>query len=452
MKKKNKIISLILIIISIIGLIITLWCASKDLTSISNPMPPRSIKLSSLYIIIITILITSISLISIYLIKPHNFYKNTDKLIIYILENIIIITLSTIIIVNTTNKYILNNNNKYYPNNNETKNSITLDKSNIASSNTIDLSKETTSITITNPGSYTITGVSTYPLIIDTSGIVELILDNVNITTSNTATIIGLNAEEITITLKEGTTNTLSDGGSSEYDGCIFSNANLIFNGTGTLIVNGLQEEGEGIATEAKDITFNGGNYQITSNDDGINAGGDGATITINDGSFYINASGDGIDSNKDAIINGGTIFVIGSDTGGDSGIDTDEGYTINGGLVIALGSDMIETPKDTSTQNTLAFVLDNSISKDTIVSLLKDDELVVSFEAPKSFKTIIISTPELTNDTYSIYTDGTNSGTLNNGIYSSGTYELGNILSINNNTTFTITKKINVFGNTERR
>ena len=40
------------------------------------------------------------------------------------------------------------------------------------------------------------------------------------------------------------------------------------------------------IATEAKNITFNNGTYIITSNDDGINAGGDGATITINDGTI----------------------------------------------------------------------------------------------------------------------------------------------------------------------
>lgn len=54
--------------------------------------------------------------------------------------------------------------------------------------------------------------------------------------------------------------------------------------GEGKLIVNGRQEEGEGIATEAKNITINSGVYEITSNDDGINAGGNGATITLNGG------------------------------------------------------------------------------------------------------------------------------------------------------------------------
>lgn len=451
MKRKKKIISIIVIIISLIGLIFTIYHAKNNLSvNHSFGMPP-SIKLTTTYILLIITFISSISLISTRLLMSEDFPQNKDKIIIYLLENIIIITILTIITTIITNKYILNNQNNNSPNN-ENKTTINLDKSNIVTSSTIDLTNESTSVTISKSGTYTITGTTSYPLIIDTTDSVELILDNVTITTETTATIIGLNASSITVTLKDNTTNTLSDNGSSEYDGCIFSNAPLIFEGSGTLIINGRQEEGEGIATEAKDITFNGGTYQITSVDDGINAGGDGATITINDGVFYINASGDGIDSNKNAIINGGTIFVIGSDTGGDSGIDTDEGYVINGGFIVALGSDMIETPDTSSTQNTLAFVLDNSISKDTLVSLLKEDELVVSFTAPKSFKTIIISTPSLTTSSYKLYTDGTNTGTLINGIYQNGTYTKGNILSINNQNTFTLTDTISIFGSTERR
>ncbi len=241
--------------------------------------------------------------------------------------------------------------------------------------------------------------------------------------------------------------NKLTDGGNSNYDGCIYSNGELIFTGNGTLYVNGEQNEGEGIATEAQNITFNSGTYIVASNDDGINAGGNGATITFNGGTFYINAGGDGIDSNKDAIINGGTIFVIGSDTGGDAGIDTDDGYVINGGIVIALGSDMIEVPMDTSKQKVIAFSLDSVISKDTIITLMKDDEVIVSFEAPKNFKTIIISTDEIDDGEYSLYSGGYNSGTLVNGIYTDGIYTLGNIINVNSNTIFNVSGIINLFG-----
>lgn len=271
-----------------------------------------------------------------------------------------------------------------------------------------------------------------------------MVLDNVTISNSKTAAIVGLNAKKITINLKDDTINTLSDGGNSNYDGCIFSNSELLFTGDGKLIVNGNQNEGEGIATEAQDITFNSGTYEITSNDDGINAGGNGATITINAGTFYINASGDGIDSNKDAIINGGTIFVIGSDIGGDAGIDTDDGYIINGGLVLALGSDMIETPLNTSGQNTLALTLDMAINKDNMVSIYKGGKLFLSFVAPKSFKTIIVSSTSLDTGTYTLYYGSNNSS--NYGIIAN-TSTKENMITINGTINFSVSKTVNYYG-----
>ena len=44
-------------------------------------------------------------------------------------------------------------------------------------------------------------------------------------------------------------------------------------------------------------------------------------------------------------IINGGTIYTMGSSVGGDAGIDIDGKFEINGGEVIALGSDMLQNP-----------------------------------------------------------------------------------------------------------
>ena len=57
---------------------------------------------------------------------------------------------------------------------------------------------------------------------------------------------------KITITLEDDSENTLSDGGNSSYDGCIFSNAELEFNGTGSLTINGNQTTSEGIVIEGK--------------------------------------------------------------------------------------------------------------------------------------------------------------------------------------------------------
>lgn len=354
-------------------------------------------------------------------------------------------------ILTTASIYIYNNVltvNSTNPNEVESdKETPTLNENNVIEEGNINLDTISSDVTINTSGTYTFSGNFSNSIIVDASNEeVELVLSNVNITNENTAAIIVLNAELVTITLDEESENTLSDGGNSSYDGCIYSNSKLVFNGLGTLTINSNQSEGEGIATETQDITFNGGTYIITSNDDGINAGGDGGTITINDGVFYINAGGDGIDSNKDAIINGGTIFVVGSDAGGDSGIDTELGYTVNGGTLVALGTDMIETPTETSTQNTLAFVLEEKINANTIVTLLKDDESIFSFESPKSFKTIIISSDSLIASDYELYTGGSNSGELSMGFYKESNYVKGNIIKINGISTFTIQNTINLY------
>lgn len=388
-----------------------------------------------------------ISLSLIYIIMSlidSTFYKNTDRLIIYVLSNIILIYLLYIGNIKLVGNYKMG----LLAEENTSKEEIKLDKNETIKPGTIELSDYDTDITITKGGTYELKGLFTNSIIIDADKEeIELVLAGVNITNEDTATIVGLSAKNITINLKEDTENTLTDGGNSKYDACIYSEAELIFKGKGKLTVNGNQQEGEGIATETKDITIEDGTYVITSNDDGINAGGDGATITINGGTIYIDASGDGIDSNKDAIINGGTIFVMGSDTGGDAGIDTDGGYTINGGTVIALGSDMLETPSKKSKQNTIAFTLEQKIDKNTIVTLMKKDQVIVSFEVPKSFKTLLISDKLLTEGEYELYLDGTNSGKKEYGIYNGGSYTKGTLVKIDDKTTFSVTGIVNTFG-----
>ena len=414
------------------------------------------------YLILFGIESLTLSIIVLYLIMSgfnkknlKETFANSDKILIYILGIIILTSVLTFTENLVANKFKDNpnvNDNSNQGMGADDKEDVVLDESNTLTSNTINLSNQKTDVTITSSGTYTFSGDFSNSIIVDAEGQdVKIVLDGVNITNDKTATIIGLNANKITITLNEGTTNTLTDGGNSNYDGCIYSEAELVFEGEGKLIVNGNQNDGEGIATEAMNMTFNGGTYIVTSNDDGLNAGGDGATITINDGTFYINASGDGIDSNKDAIINGGTIFVIGSDVGGNAGIDTDKGYTINGGVVVALGSDMLETPKESSSQKVIAFTLDNIIAKNTPVTLMKDEEEIISFEAPKNFKTIIISTKTLKDGEYELYTGGSNLGTLENGIYQNSNYSKGEKVLINSENTFIINGIINLFGNNKR-
>ena len=272
----------------------------------------------------------------------------------------------------------------------------------------IDLSDYSSNITIEDAGEYTLTGEFNNTLFINAKETVTLNLNNVTVKNDITATIANISSNDLVIKLLENTTNTLSDGGSSEYDGCIYSLGNLTIEGTGVLNVYGNQVEGEGIATETKDITINGGTINIESEDDGMNAGGDGGTITINEGKIYIKAKGDGIDSNKNLVINGGYIYTIGSSTGGDAGIDTDEGFSINGGTVIALGSDMLEKPDSSSSQKSICIQLSNKISANTTISLQNEnEEEIISFETAEEFATLIISTSNITNGKYYLYANG---------------------------------------------
>lgn len=274
--------------------------------------------------------------------------------------------------------------------------------------NNINLNEYSENINITKGGEYNITGEFKNSIIVDSTEKVKLNLNNVTIDSQITAAIANKNKGELVINLLENTTNILKDNGSSEFDGCIFSEGKITIEGDGTLKVYGNQVEGEGIAAETNDITINGGNIYIESADDGLNSGGDGGIITINDGNIFIKANGDGIDSNKDLIINGGTVYTIGSSIGGDAGIDTDGRFEINGGEVIALGSDMLQKPDNNSKQKYVSYTLKNKISNGSNVSL-KDSKgnEIISFEAKEDFRTLIVSSSKLTNETYYFYVNG---------------------------------------------
>ena len=238
-----------------------------------------------------------------------------------------------------------------------------VDAGETVNSKEINLSEYDSNLTINEAGTYTLTGSFKYSVVVNAPGDVTLILNGVNIESTLTAAIANGGTNALTIKLADNTVNNLSDGGSSEYDGCIFSYGKLTIEGNGTLNVNGKQEDGEGIATKSCDLVINSGTINISSQDDGLNAGGSGGSITINGGTIYIKANGDGIDSNGALTINGGSVYTIGSSEGGDAGIDTDEGFYFNGGEVIALGSDMLEKPEATSKQKSVCFELQTKVS-----------------------------------------------------------------------------------------
>ena len=262
-----------------------------------------------------------------------------------------------------------------------TDNSSSATNESVVSGQAINLSEYSDDARITAGGEYVLTGEINSSVIVDSAEDVVLKLNGATISASRASAIASVGRGGLTIEIVDGTDNTLSDGGDSEWDGCIFSNGPLTINGNGKLTIYGRQNDGEGIATKSAPITINGGGIYIESNDDGLNTGGDGGTITINDGTITIKAGGDGIDSNQNLVINGGTVIVI--------------------------GSDMLETPSRNSKQNVLAFNLPNVINNGVKMSLVDtSNDVIVGFVAQENFRTLIISSPKLVNGNYALHAD----------------------------------------------
>ncbi len=194
--------------------------------------------------------------------------------------------------------------------------------------------------TITEEGSYTLTGNAGRIVIdADKKAKIELILDGASLTAQNTAAIYIKEADKVTITLANGSVNTVISSGAFEaidensIDGAIFSKGDLVIAGEGSLRVlsdagNGIVSkddlrftggtigvEAAGHALEGKDaVEVNGGSFTLTAGKDGIRSENDEdaakGVISITDGSFAITADGDGLFASSALEIEDGTFAV----------------------------------------------------------------------------------------------------------------------------------------------
>ena len=190
-------------------------------------------------------------------------------------------------------------------------------------------------LTVTEAGTYILSGSTTGGVTINADGLnVRLVLNGVTISSTKTAGIYVIAADNTVIQTQSGTTNTVSDASTrddAEVDGAIYSADDLILQGEGTLIVKA--NYADGIAGK-DDLKINAGTYQITSVDDGIR-GRD--SVVINGGTFTIDAAGDGIKATNDTdaakgytYIHDGT-FTIKS---GDDAIKAETKLVVDGGNI----------------------------------------------------------------------------------------------------------------------
>lgn len=185
-------------------------------------------------------------------------------------------------------------------------------------------------------------------------GKVVLNLEGLTLSNSSAAPIyVEAIGNEVQISAKNGTTNTISDGTShtdtyvdsdgntNTVNGAIFSRDDLKLKGKGTLIVNGNTEDG---IVCKNDLKIWNGNITVNAADDGIR-GNDSVRIGDPDAADYSSLSvtvntnngssgGDGIKTNSDedgkgyVTINGGTVNI---DSYAD-GIQAEQTFTMNGG------------------------------------------------------------------------------------------------------------------------
>lgn len=136
---------ILVIIISLVIIPITIHYAYNQI-ELTNEFMKMHNELNTKYIIIITLSSIVFSLSLLYLTSKKGFYKNKDKLIVYILSNIVLTGFMTISSAYIANNYVLNN----IKIENTLKDKVTLDKSNVITETSINLNdNESENITLT---------------------------------------------------------------------------------------------------------------------------------------------------------------------------------------------------------------------------------------------------------------------------------------------------------------
>lgn len=279
-------------------------------------------------------------------------------------------------------------------------------------------------------------------------------------------------------------------------DDAINTNGNLTINGgnftlsTGddgvhadsTLTINDgifrITDSYEGI--ESAVITINTGEIYITSSDDGLNVaggvdgsgmnpgmgpgvrpgrgGGPGQDAFTYSGDYYlyihggylvIEAAGDGADVNGAIEMTGGVLIVNGPIERMNSALDYDAYFNITGGFLVAVGSfGMAQAPDESSSQNSILINLNSTLLAGTLIHIQNSDgDEILTFSPTKQYQSIAFSSPELVKGKkYTIYYDGSTTGTLHDSLYQGGVYTPGNQLI-----SFTISSVVTLLGNSFR-
>ncbi len=205
---------------------------------------------------------------------------------------------------------------------------------------------------------------------------VQLVLQNASIRSSGPAALVIESADKVFATLAEGSVNVLEASGTAEktdlgtVDGAIYSKADLVLNGSGTLTVSSaahgivckddLKITGGEIVVQAArhgleandSIRIGGGTLTVTAGGDGLHTDGDdedaekGGIVMLN-GELTIRAEDDGIHAETSVTVAGGAIRILKSY----EGIEGKQIYIMDGDVFVIAEDDALNTSAGTDAQ-----------------------------------------------------------------------------------------------------
>lgn len=201
-------------------------------------------------------------------------------------------------------------------------------------------------LTISKGGTYVLQGDSTVQVVVDVpeEEQVQLVLHGVALTNKDTAPINIIEADRVMLTLADGTENLIQDtraayvedetektAASEEelIEGAIYSEVDLVINGSGKLSVEAGFDDG--IRTK-DDLKLISGSYQVTSQDDAF-VGKD--SISICGGNYVVNATGAAFKSNQEEDLEKGFVVV----DGGTFDLTATEGDGFHGEFVLVINA-----------------------------------------------------------------------------------------------------------------
>jgi hypothetical protein len=201
----------------------------------------------------------------------------------------------------------------------------------------------------------------------------------------------------------------------------------------------------EGI--ESGGITINDGTIHLVSSDDGINAVSDSdvsitngqpgmgntetgnSTLQVNGGYIIVNAGGDGLDVNGPITLNGGVVIVNGPTDDSNGAIDYTGSFKVTGGTLVAAGSSgMAQAPDTSSTQYSVMMTYASAQPAGTMVHVeTNNSEDILTFVPTKTYQSVVFCMPDLASgEEYNVYSGGSSTGTVTDGLYSGGVYTPG--------------------------